>query len=105
MKKMKVTMLALAAVAFVAFAFKGIDGGSITGKVTPAAGATEAWAIQGTDTLKSPVSDGAFSFQNAKTGVYTIIIGAKEPLKPATVNDVKVEDGKATDLGEIKLGE
>ena len=103
MKKMKVTMLALAAVAFGTFAFKGIDGGSIAGKVSPADAATEAWAITGTDTLKSPVSDGAFTFKDAKSGTYTVIIGAKAPYKPATVTDVKVEDGKSTDLGEIKL--
>lgn len=103
MKKAKVTMLALATVALGAFAFKGIDGGSIAGKVVPADVATEVWAIQGTDTLKSPVNDGAFSIQAAKAGTYTVIIGAKSPFKPATVTDVKVEDGKATDLGEIKL--
>lgn len=103
MKKIKVSMLALAAVAFGAFAFKGVDGGTIAGKVTPAEGATEAWAIQGTDTLTSPVTDGAFNFQNAKPGAYTVIIGAKAPYKPATVTDVKVDDGKSTDLGEIKL--
>ncbi|SEW01391.1 carboxypeptidase-like regulatory domain-containing protein [Chitinophaga arvensicola] len=103
MKKIKVSMLALAAVAFGAFAFKGVDGGTIAGKVTPAEGATEAWAIQGTDTLTSAVTDGAFNFQNAKAGAYTVIIGAKAPFKPATVTDVKVDNGKSTDLGEIKL--
>jgi hypothetical protein len=103
MNKIKVSMLALAAVAFGAFAFKGVDGGTIAGKVTPAEGATEAWAIQGTDTLTSPVNDGAFSFEHAKVGAYTVIIGAKAPFKPATVTDVKVDEGKSTDLGEIKL--
>ncbi|MBS0028636.1 carboxypeptidase-like regulatory domain-containing protein [Chitinophaga sp. 22321] len=96
-------MLALAAVAFGAFAFKGVDGGTIAGKVTPAEGATEAWAIQGTDTLTSPVTDGGFNFANAKAGAYTVIKGAKAPFKPATVTDVRVEEGKSTDLGEIKL--
>lgn len=103
MKKIKVSMLALAAVAFGVFAFKGVDGGTIAGKVTPAEGATEAWAIHGTDTLRSPVTDGAFSFEHAKVGAYTVIIGAKAPFKPATVTDVKVDEGKSTDLGEIKL--
>jgi hypothetical protein len=103
MKKIKASMLALAAVAFVAFSFKSFDGGTIAGKVTPAEGATEAWAITGTDTLTAAVSDGAFTFANAKAGAYTVIIGAKAPFKPATVTDVKVEEGKPTDLGEIKL--
>lgn len=102
MKKIKVSMLALAAIASGAFAFRGIEG-SITGKVRPADGATAAWAIQGSDTLKTAVSDGAFTFKDARAGTYTVIIDAKEPFKDATLNDVKVEDGKATDLGEINL--
>lgn len=103
MKKTKVTLLALTVAAFGAFAFKGPDGGTIAGKVTPADGATEAWAVTGSDTLKTPVNDGAFKFTHAKAGTYTVIIGAKSPFKPATLTDVKVEDNKSTDLGEIKL--
>lgn len=103
MRKTKMSLLAVAAIAFGAFAFKGIDGGAISGKVTPADGASEAWAIAGTDTLKAAISEGAFSFTNAKAGSYTVIVDGKDPYKDATITDVKVEDGKATDLGEIKL--
>lgn len=102
MKKIKVSVIALAAIAFGALSFRS-EGGSITGKVRPMDGATEAWAIQGSDTLKTPVSDGAFTFKDARAGTYTVIIDAKDPFKDATMNDVKVEDGKATDLGEINL--
>ncbi|AWO01081.1 carboxypeptidase regulatory-like domain-containing protein [Chitinophaga alhagiae] len=105
MKRTKMSLLALAAVAFGAFAFKGFQGGSITGKVVPADGATEAWAVSGTDTLKAPIAEGAFSFADAKAGTYTVVIDAKEPFKDATITDVKVEDGKGTDLGEIKLAQ
>ncbi len=103
MNKIKVSMLALAAIAFGAFAFTDNVEGSITGKVRPADGASEAWAIQGSDTLKTAVSDGAFTFNGARAGTYTVIIDAKDPFKDATLSDVKVEDGKATDLGEISL--
>ncbi|RAJ10594.1 hypothetical protein LX64_00199 [Chitinophaga skermanii] len=105
MKRIRVSMLALAAVAIGTFAFKAIEGGSIGGKITPGDAATEAWAVSATDTLKTAVSGGSFSFQNAKPGTYTVVIDAKEPYKDATINDVKVEDGKATDLGEIKLAQ
>ncbi|MGX5820125.1 carboxypeptidase-like regulatory domain-containing protein [Chitinophaga lutea] len=105
MKRTKMSLLAVAAVAFGAFAFKGFEGGSIAGKVVPAEGATEAWAVSGSDTLKTAVSGGAFSFTNAKAGTYTVIVDAKEPFKDATITDVKVEDGKSTDLGEIKLAQ
>lgn len=103
MNKIKVSVIALAAIATGVMAFHNIEGGSITGKVRPMDGATEAWAIQGSDTLKTPVSDGAFTFRNARAGSYTVIIDAKDPFKDATLNDVKVEDGQATDLGEISL--
>lgn len=102
MKKIKVSLLALSAIAFGAFAFKGVDG-SISGKVTPADGSTDAYAVLGADTMRTAVSDGAFSFKQARPGTYTVIIDAKEPFKDAMINDVKVEDGKVTDLGEIKL--
>ncbi|ASZ10772.1 carboxypeptidase regulatory-like domain-containing protein [Chitinophaga pendula] len=105
MNRIKVGLIALAAAAVGTFSFKGIENGSITGKVTPADAATEAWAIKGTDTLKTAVNDGAFSFQDAKNGTYTIVVDARDPFKDAVVNDVKVEDGKATDLGEIKLAQ
>lgn len=84
-------------------AFRNFEGGSISGKVTPVDGASQAWAISGSDTLKASVTDGTFSVQPAKSGTYTVIIDAKDPYKDATLQDVKVEDGKVTDLGEIKL--
>lgn len=103
---MKTTTFGLSALVVLivgALAFTTFDGGTISGKVTPVDGASEVWAISGMDTLKAPVTDGAFSVQSAKAGTYTVIIDAKDPYKDATLNDVKVEDGKVTDLGEIKL--
>jgi len=103
MEKIKVSVLAFAAViAAGAFAFRGVQG-SITGKVRPFDGATDVWAIQGSDTLKTVVTDGAFTFEDARAGIYTVIVDAKEPFRDATLRDVRVEDGQATDLGEINL--
>jgi hypothetical protein len=103
MKKLSVTILAFTAIVIGTFAFKGADTGSISGKVTPADAASQVWAFLGADTLKAPITDGAFTIQGAKAGTYTVIVGAKRPFKDATVANVKVEDGKATDLGEIRL--
>ncbi|MBW8687617.1 carboxypeptidase-like regulatory domain-containing protein [Chitinophaga rhizophila] len=103
MKTTKFGLSALVAMVIGALAFNSFDGGTISGKVTPVDGATEVWAISGPDTLKASVTDGAFSVQPAKAGTYTVIIDAKDPYKDATLNDVKVEEGKVTDLGEIKL--
>jgi TolA-binding protein len=80
-----------------------VEGGSITGKITPADGATEVEAVNGADKLKGAVSQGAFTIPAAKAGTYTITILGKSPFKNAVIKDVKVEDGKATDLGEVKL--
>jgi hypothetical protein len=91
------------AIAIGFFAFKSADTGTISGKVTPADAASQVWAFQGTDTIKAPVTDGAFTVQGTKAGTYTVIIGAKRPFQDVTVTNVKVEDGKATDLGEIRL--
>lgn len=98
-------MLVLAVAVIGAYAFRTSDEGSISGKVTPADGANQAWAIIGTDTLKATVNDGTFSIQQAKAGTYTVIVAAKSPFQDVTIANVRVEDGKATDLGEIKLAE
>ncbi|SFD53252.1 hypothetical protein SAMN05518672_102325 [Chitinophaga sp. CF118] len=84
-------------------AFGIAEGGSISGKVIPEDGATEAWAITGVDTLKAAIVNGTFSIQPVKAGTYTVIINAKAPYKNVTLPDVKVVDGKVTDFGEIKL--
>lgn len=80
-----------------------VEGGSITGKISPADGAAEVEAVNGADKLKGAVSQGAFTIPAAKAGTYTITIFGKSPYKNAVLKDVKVEEGKATDLGEIKL--
>jgi hypothetical protein len=80
-----------------------VEAGVITGKVTPADGATEVEATIGETTLKATVADGAFTLKEAQAGTYTVVVKGKAPYKNATFKDVKVEDGKSTDLGEIKL--
>ncbi len=80
-----------------------VEAGSITGKISPAEGAAEVEAVNGADKLKGAISQGAFTIPAAKAGTYTVTIHGKAPFKNAVIKDVKVEDGKATDLGEIKL--
>jgi hypothetical protein len=104
---MKMTKTGLGALAILTtgiFAFTvREEGGSISGKVIPESSATEAWAIQGADTVKSAIVDGTFSIQPVKAGTYTVIINVKTPYKNATLEDVTVKDGKVTDFGEITL--
>ncbi|MCF6402300.1 carboxypeptidase-like regulatory domain-containing protein [Chitinophaga filiformis] len=103
MRSVNVSIFALAVAAIAVFAFRNMDGGTISGKVTPLDGASMVWAISGTDSLKTDIADGTFTLQGAEAGTYTVVIDAKQPFKDVTISDVKVDEGKVTDLGEIKL--
>ncbi|PSL35943.1 carboxypeptidase-like regulatory domain-containing protein [Chitinophaga ginsengisoli] len=103
MRSVRVSIFALAAAAVAVLAFRNTDGGTISGKVAPLDGASMVWAIRGADSLKTDIADGTFSVQGAEEGTYTVIIDAKQPFKNVTISNVKVEVGKVTDLGEIRL--
>jgi hypothetical protein len=105
MKKVKASLLTLSIATAGLFAFKSIDVGSIKGTVSPAEGASKAWAISSTDTLKSDIMKGSFEFTNAKSGTYKLIIEAKPPYKNAAKDNVMVADGQPTNVGEIKLSQ
>jgi hypothetical protein len=105
MKTVKTTFVALSIATAGLFAFKGIDTGSIKGTVSPAEGASKAWALSSTDTLKADITNGSFEIANAKSGTYRIIIEAKPPYKNAAKDNVAVIDGQPTNVGEIKLSQ
>ncbi|MGC4037118.1 MAG: carboxypeptidase regulatory-like domain-containing protein [Chitinophagaceae bacterium] len=84
------------------YAFRTIDQGSITGKVSPADQANAVWAVSGADSVTANVVNGAFSL-SVKAGTYKVIVDAKEPYKDASVDNVTVADGSPIDVGEIKL--
>ncbi len=106
MKKVKLSIVALTIAVAGFFAFNNIDfdPGSIKGTVVPADAALRAWAVSGTDTLKSVIKDdGGFVITDAKAGSYRVIIEAKPGYKNAAKENVTVVDGQPTDVGEIKL--
>lgn len=103
MQKTKLTLLALGIAVTGFFSFIGIEGGSIKGTVTPADSASTAWAFSATDTLKDAIENGAFEITGVKAGTYTLIIEGKTAGKSATKEGVVVAEGKATEVGEIKL--
>jgi hypothetical protein len=105
MKNFKLKLAAFTFAAASLFAFSTVDfkAGSIKGTVSPAEGATNAWALSSTDTLKAIIDKGSFEIANAKPGTYRVIIEAKPPYKNAAKDGVTVTDGQATDIGEIKL--
>ena len=103
MKNTKLTLLALGVAVTGFFSFMTLEAGSIKGTVTPAESGATAWAVSATDTLKDAIENGAFEITGVKAGTYTVIIEAKAPSKNTAKEGVVVADGKATDVGEIKL--
>ncbi len=103
MKKVSLKFLATAGLCLGLFAFSATKDGGIQGKITPAEGAKEVYAIAGTDTLKAELNQGSFVFSKVKKGVYTVWIRANAPYKNTSVENVAVTDSATTDLGEIKL--
>lgn len=103
MKKSNLGVLAAAGISFSLMAFSALQTGSIKGTLTPANSVNEVWAVSGTDTLKATPDSTSFTIGDVKAGTYTIVVDAKDPYKDATMENVAVKDGEATDLGEIKL--
>jgi hypothetical protein len=103
MKKIRMALAAFAIAATLA-SFNNLPATSIKGKVTPAKYCgVYAWAISDKDTLYTTVNDGSFEFDNAKPGVYRIIIEAASPYKHMAKDGVVVKEGQAIDLGELSL--
>jgi|SRR5688572_33489536 hypothetical protein len=103
MKNVKLKLAALTIAAATFFAFTEFRAGTIKGLVNPADGATNAWAVSATDTLKATIDKGTFSIADAPPGTYRVIIEAKPPYKNAAKDGVTVTEGQTTDVGEIKL--
>jgi len=85
------------------FAFNNYEGGSIKGRVLPADGASQVWAMSATDTVKSEIAQGVFELINVKAGTYRVMIDANEPFKDAVRDGIIVSEGSNIDLGEIQL--
>jgi len=83
-------------------AFKAVQSSVITGKIVPFDAADQVFAIQGTDSLTAVPDKGIFTLQ-AKPGTYIVIIDSKRSHKDILLKPVKVNEGKTTDLGEIKI--
>lgn len=103
MKKLSLNFLMVAGLLLILVAFTFIKDSGISGKISPADGASEVLAVSGADTLKTVVSNGSFVFSPIKPGTYTIWVKAKAPYKDASVENVAVIDSAITDIGEIIL--
>ena len=104
MKRKNVVVLALSIIALAFYAFTIMQ---TKGTVTPADKAVKAVAIssngKSADSVSAPITNGSFEIQNLKAGDYSVIIEAMAPYGNASKVGVSVQNGKATDLGEIQL--
>lgn len=104
---MKITKMALLGLAIVASGLlsfqKPGSGTMLKGKVSPAFYAVHAWAISEHDTLYTTISDGNFDFPISEPGTYKIIIEARSPYRHMEKDGIVVQDGQATDIGELAL--
>jgi Domain of unknown function (DUF4382) len=85
--------------------FTDAENGSIRGEVAGATCKTVVYAIQGTDTLTSsfPSSVGSFVLQGLNAGTYRVSAVGESPCATKSVDNVKVEIGKATSMGKIQF--
>lgn len=86
------------------FAFNPFPATGIKGRVEPADGVKEVWAVSatGTDSARAVLSDGAFQLDE-KAGTYNLVVRANPPYKDVVKDNVQVADGSTTDLGTIML--
>lgn len=75
---------------------------SIVGRVNPVDAAEVVWVTSSTDSAKSVVSMGQFSF-DVKPGTYKLIIDAREPYKDVLLENLQVKQDQTLDVGEIPL--
>lgn len=102
MKKTLFTLFTTILMVIILHAFKIMQSSSISGKIIPPEGSELVWAINGRDSLKTTVVNGAFVF-TAKPGTWKVMVTGKVPFKNAVLERVEVKEGQNTDLGEIRL--
>lgn len=100
-KKLQAAAIALFAAAGV-YGFIMPPASGITGKILPAEGGAAVWAIQGTDSISARPVEGLFNLE-LKPGWYKIVVQTNLPYKPMQYEKMEVQEGKTTDLGEIRL--
>lgn len=103
MKLTRIDFAGLLIAVLILSAFVFLEGGYIKGKVVPAENAARAFAISGTDTIRTSISNGSIQISKLKAGVYQLWIEATAPYQHKLIPDVNVKDNEITDVGEIQL--
>ncbi len=83
-------------------AMRLMQANTINGKVASPDALQYVWAVQGKDSVIVAAYRGQFALK-VKPGVWKVLLHTQTPYKNMVIENVVVSDGKATDLGEIKL--
>ena len=75
---------------------------SIVGRINPSDAGEAVWVISATDSLKSGISMGQFSF-DVKPGVFKLVVDARDPYKDVLLENLQVKQDEILDVGEIPL--
>lgn len=103
MKLTRIGFTGLLIAVLILSAFVFLEGGIIKAKVVPAENASRAFAISGTDTIRTTITAGSIEISKLKAGIYQVWIEATAPYQHKLIPDVSVKDNEITDLGEIQL--
>jgi len=102
MKKNLLTLVVVVVAICGAHAFSYFQQHGIRGKVKPADAVEKVWAIQGQDSTKATPVEGSFLL-TVRPGQYQIFVDAKSGFKDVVMENIRVDLGKSTDLGEIMI--
>lgn len=83
-------------------AMRLMQANTISGRVISPDALQFVWAVQGKDSVIAPAFRGQFALK-VKPGIWKLLLHTQTPYKNMVIENVIVSDGKATDLGEIKL--
>jgi hypothetical protein len=103
MKKTTLGLTAAVALAMGLSAFTAHQTASIKATVIPADASGQVWAISGTDTVKAAFTSGSIAVMNLKTGTYKVVVAGDETYRQLVKENVAVQEGSVTDLGELTL--
>ena len=76
----------------------------IIGTATPSLGVKKVAAFDGKDSVFSNTSTGTFAIE-VRAGNWKLIVLAVPPYKDAVLENVVVQEGQDTDVGEIRLSQ
>jgi hypothetical protein len=84
-------------------AVKLLQTSSLRTRISPASGAENIWAIQGSDSIRMLGNDGLYYINELPTGKWQIRVDAKKPYRDINFEIADIKPGIEKDLGEIQL--